>query len=134
MTQTIKPTILFKRPDTIDAVVEFPLPTGDTAKLACKFIYRTRAEFGSFWDEISKAGDAKKDKAGKDGDFSFAALMAQGDRSNAQHALRFIASWPDDMPKLTADTLEQVFNEAPAAAPAFWEAYRNLCTVGRLGN
>lgn len=159
MTQTIKPTILFKRPDSIPGTVEFLLPTGETAKLACQFKYRTRPEYGAFVDEIAaqtvekakaqfQPDEAKTDaakprtraKAKANADaaeapaFSLEALLKTGDESNADSVLKYLVSWPEQLPPLNKENLMQVFGEAPAAAGAFWETYRNLCTVGRMGN
>lgn len=144
MSETIKPTILFKRPETIDAVVEFPLPDGTTAKLACKFKYRTRKEFGALWDEIAKtftdaAKTADEAKAGADAEspkeeVSIEAIFDRGNETAAKNTLRYLAAWPADLPPLTEANLEQLFDEAPASSNAIWNAYRNLCTTGVAGN
>lgn len=144
MTDTIQPTILFKRPETITGTVEFPLPDGTAAKLACTFQYRTKKEFGALWDEIANAtledvkkpakSNAKKGEAEKKEAFSFEALMGQGDAVNAKNTLRYLVAWPDEMPALNAENLMAIFNEAPASAGAFWNAYRALCTTGTTGN
>lgn len=162
MTQNIKPTILFKRPEFIEAPVEFQLPDGTQAKLVCKFKYRTRKEFGALWDEIQKrqiaaTTSAKADRSGatpaakggkrasanveaketpvtEEGQFSFESLFARGDETNAENALLYLHAWPEGLPSLSKESLVQVFDEAPAAAPAFWNTYRTLCTTGILGN
>ena len=154
MTDTIQPTILFKRPETIDGTVEFPLPDGTTAKLACTFKYRTKKEFGALWDEIAKttienaendgADEAKskvKTKPKKEEpsdaakeEFSFEALFGRGDKAIAKNTMRYLASWPSHLPELGEASLMQVFNEAPASAAAFWDTYRSLCTRGMVGN
>ena len=140
MSEIIKPTILFKRPETIDGIVEFPLPDGTTAKLACKFTYRTRKEFGALWDELSKGpqddGDAKAAEhtdSAKEAR-SFESIFNRGNATMAKSTLRYLAAWPSELPPLTAESLEQLFDEAPAANNAFWNAYRSLCTTGVVGN
>lgn len=158
-TNTIKPTILFKRPETIAGTVKFPLPDGTEAKLACQFKYRTRKEFGALWDEIAQASltaaseaagapkpaksRAAKGKAAAPtpvataptpAEFTFEGMMANGDEANAKNALRYLVNWPEELPALNVENLIQIFDEAPAAAPAFWNTYRNLCTTGVAGN
>lgn len=144
MSETIKPTILFKRPETIDAVVEFPLPDGTTAKLACKFKYRTKKEFGALWDEIVKTltdaakteGESKAEEANESvkETVSIEAIFDRGNETAAKNTLRYLAAWPADLPPLTEANLEQLFDEAPASSNAIWNAYRNLCTTGVAGN
>src|SRR5574337_1888216 len=99
MTNTIQPTILFKRPETITGTVEFPLPDGTAAKLACTFKYRTKKEFGALWDEIANTtledvkkpakSKAKKGEAEEKESFSFEVLMGLGDAANAENTMRY---------------------------------------------
>ena len=146
--KTDKPAafVFGKRPETISGTVEFPLPDGTSAKLDCKFKYRTRKEFGALWDEIAGASlavgapqpDASKDEADKDAEdapkFTFAGMFERGDEANADNALKYLAAWNEEHPALTKDTLTELFDQAPAAPAAIWNAYRQLCTTGRLGN
>lgn len=139
MSETIKPTVIFKRPETIDGIVEFPLPTGTTAKLACKFKYRTKKEFGALWDEITQSADADKaastdDNGAEKEQVSFVALIDQGNHKNASNVLRFLEAWPAELPELNEANLMQAFDEAPASSLAFWNTYRNLCLTGTAGN
>ena len=139
MSEIIKPTILFQRPETIEGVVEFALPDGKKAKLDCKFKYRTKKEFGALWDELSKSyqdGDAKavEHTDGAKEDMSFEAIFGRGNATMAKNTLRYLQGWPSELPPLTAEALEQLFDEAPAANNAFWNAYRSLCTTGVVGN
>lgn len=126
------PFILGKRPESISDTIEFPLPDGTDAKIPCQFKYRTRKEFGDLWDQITaEAGESVK----IDGDkFSFAGMFERGDAVNAANALEYLMGWPDTMPPLTKETLIELFDQAPAAAQAFWNGYRDLCTKGRVGN
>lgn len=147
MTQTIKPIIAFKRPEVLKGTVEFPLPDGTTAKLACEFDYRTRKEFGKLWDEINASSHelakpkvAKPKGKGKAADeapaaaFTFEAMMDRANEMNADNTLRYLKKWPDDLPELSKEALMQLFDEAPASQTAFFAAYRNLCTTGFAGN
>ncbi|MCG3784617.1 phage tail assembly chaperone [Delftia acidovorans] len=135
------PFILGKRPETISGTIEFPLPDGTSAKLECKFKYRTRKEFGVLWDEIAGAtlalATAQQDTAKKDGEeakFSFAGMFERGDAVNADNVLKYLAAWNEEFPALSKDTLIELFDQAPAAPAALWDSYRQLCTTGRLGN
>ncbi|ABX35886.1 conserved hypothetical protein [Delftia acidovorans SPH-1] len=136
------PFILGKRPETISGTIEFPLPDGTSAKLECKFKYRTRKEFGALWDEIAGAtlalataqqeGTVKKE--GDEVKFSFAGMFERGDAVNADNVLKYLAAWNEDFPALSKDTLIELFDQAPAAPAALWDGYRSLCTTGRVGN
>ncbi|WP_416820234.1 phage tail assembly chaperone [Delftia tsuruhatensis] len=135
------PFILGKRPETISGTIEFPLPDGTSAKLECKFKYRTRKEFGVLWDEIAGAtlalATAQQDTAKKEGEeakFSFAGMFERGDAVNAENVLKYLAAWNEEFPALSKETLIELFDQAPAAPAALWDAYRSLCTTGRLGN
>lgn len=135
------PFILGKRPETISGTIEFPLPDGTSAKLECKFKYRTRKEFGALWDEIAGAtlalATAQQDTAKKEGEeakFSFAGMFERGDAVNADNVLKYLAAWNEEFPALSKDTLIELFDQAPAAPAALWDGYRSLCTTGRVGN
>lgn len=147
MTQTISPIIAFKRPDVLKGTVEFPLPDGTSAKLACEFEYRTRKEFGKLWDEIAASATdvakPKKSRKSKGSDevedsspvtFTFESMMERANELNAENTLRYLKKWPEDLPPLSKKTLVQLFDEAPAAQAAFFTAYRNICTTGFEGN
>lgn len=146
MTDTIQPTILFKRPEVLKGTVEFPLPDGTSAKLACEFEYRTRKEFGKLWDEISASATElakpKKSRKSKRSDevedspvaFTFESMMERATELNAENTLRYLKKWPEDLPPLGKTTLMQLFDEAPASQTAFFNAYRSICTTGFEGN
>jgi len=132
-TQAPAAFILGKRPETVAGTVEFPLPDGTTAKIPTLFKYRTRKEFGALWDQmLVDAGD--KVKAVDNEKHTFAGMFERGDSANAENALKYIAGWPDTMPTLDKGALADLFDQAAAAPAAFWDAYRQLCTTGRLGN
>lgn len=139
---TPAPFIFGKRPETIASPVEFPLPDGSTAKLDCIFRYRTRKEFGVLWDEIAgdtlKLATAQQDSAvKKEGDapqFTFAGMFERGDAANADNVLKYLVGWNKEHPEMNKSTLIELFDQAPAAPAALWDAYRQICTTGRLGN
>lgn len=137
-TETIKPIIAFKRPESLKGAVEFDLPDGTTAKLACEFEYRTRTEFGKLWDEISASASDVAKPAAKEGEepqaVTFAGMMDRSNEVNAENTLRYVKAWPADMPALSKETLKQLFDEVPTAQGAFFGAYRALCLQGYVGN
>lgn len=125
--------ILGKRPEFLLATVKFPLPDGTEAEVPVKFIYRTRTEFGALWDEIAASGqDLAAPVEGEA--ITYAGLMGRGNAANAKNTMRFLANWDGVPVELNKANLEQMFDEAPAASPAFWEAYRSAVLSGRLGN
>ncbi|WP_159917873.1 phage tail assembly chaperone [Pantoea sp. 18069] len=131
-TQTKPPAFIFgARPETIDFPVKFKSITGADVDINCQFQYRTRKEFAALWDEFA-APAASTATPGVD-DFSFSRLAADGLETHAARTLKFLKGWPLDLP-LDAGGLVQMFDEEPAAAGAFWNAYRAAITEGRLGN
>lgn len=132
MTDKKKPAayIFGARPETLSASVKFKSVTGVDVDILCQFKYRDRVEFAAFWDEIS---DTKLPDL-KDGEkFSFERLAGQGLESTATRTLQFLQSWPLEL-AVNQDNLIRMFREEPAAAGAFWDAYRGACAEGRLGN
>lgn len=128
------PAFIFgNRPEFIEGVVKFPLPDGTEADVKTKFAYRTRKEFGALWDEIAASGqELAKPEEGEV--ITYEGMMGKGNASNAKNAIKYILGWEGVPVELSAQSLEQLFDEAPAAANAFWEAYRTVILSGRLGN
>lgn len=125
--------ILGKRPEFLLSTVKFPLPDGTEAAVEVKFTYRTRTEFGALWDEVAASGQTLA--APVEGEaVTYAGLMGKGNAANAKNTMQFLASWEGVPVDLNEANLEQLFDEAPAASPAFWEAYRSAVLSGRLGN
>lgn len=122
--------ILGKRPESVPGTVRFALPDGTKAAVPVEFVYRTRKEFGEFWDKaMSEGGEAPQDEK-----FSFELLMGRTDQKDARRTLEFVRSWGLDDVELNEANLVQLFNEAAGAAGAFWEAYRAAMVEGRWGN
>lgn len=128
------PAFIFgQRPKHIEDTVKFPLPDGTQAEVKVQFAYRTRKEFGALWDEIAASGqELAKPVEGET--ITYEGLMGKGNETNAKNALKYIKGWEGVPVELSAASLEQLFDEAPAASPAFWEGYRNAVLTGRLGN
>lgn len=123
--------VLGKRPETISAIVEIPLITGEKAKVSCEFVYRTRKEFAKFMDENA---ESKPDLIKEGEKINFEAIAERGLAANAERALQFIKGWQLEGVELNKENLEQLFDEEPAAAAALWGAYRAACVEGYLGN
>jgi len=122
--------ILGKRPETVPGTVKFMLPDGTEAEIPVEFIYRTRKEFGEFWDKItSESGETPQDEK-----FSFARLSERTDEKDARRVLACVRSWDLDDVELNKENLKQLFNEVAGAAAAFWDTYRATMLEGRRGN
>lgn len=127
------PFIFGKRPESIECVVKFPLPDGTEAEVKTKFAYRTRKEFGALWDDVSASGqEMAKPVEGEA--FTYENMMGRGNALTAKNAMKYISGWEGVPVELSEANLEQLFDEAPAAANAFWDAYRTAILQGRLGN
>lgn len=127
------PFIFGNRPEFIESEVKFPLPDGTEAVLKVKFAYRTRKEFGALWDEVAASSqDMAKPVEGEEP--TYANLMGRGNAVNAKNAMKYIKAWEGVDVELSQASLEQLFDEAPAAYPALWDAYRNTALTGRTGN
>lgn len=128
------PAFIFgKRPEFVEGTVKFPLPDGTEAEVKTKFAYRTRKEFGALWDEVAASSqELAKPEEGEV--ITYEGMMGKGNAANAKNAIKYILGWEGVPAELNAQSLEQLFDEAPAAASAFWEAYRSVILSGRLGN
>jgi isopentenyl diphosphate isomerase/L-lactate dehydrogenase-like FMN-dependent dehydrogenase len=128
------PAFIFgKRPEHIESTVKFPLPDGTQAEVKVQFVYRTRKEFGALWDEVAASGqELAKPIEGEP--ITYEGLMGKGNAANAKSAMKYIAGWEGVPVELSEASLEQLFDEAPAALQAFWEAYRSAVLTGHLGN
>ena len=124
--------ILGKRPEFIAAEVKFPLPDGTEAVVKAQFAYRTRTEFGALWDQVAQAGQGLINPAEGEA-ITYEGMMGRGNEANAKNALLYLKGW-DAPVDLTEANLVQLFDEAPAASAAFWEAYRTAVLMGRSGN
>lgn len=132
MTDKKKPAayIFGARPETLSASVKFKSVTGADVDILCQFKYRDRVEFAAFWDEMA---DIKTPELKEGEKFSFERLADQGIDNNAERTLQYLTGWPLEL-AVNKENLIRLFREEPAAAGAFWDAYRGACTEGRLGN
>lgn len=135
--------ILGKRPETITSTVSLTIPDGSINPIKCKFKYRTRTEFGQFWDSLSEpkpqapapdAGQEQQEQPATQPErVTFAAALDNANRINVDHTLQFLVGWNLDC-DLSPENLSQLFDEVPAAASELFEAYRAAMVQGRLGN
>lgn len=135
--------VLGKRPETFKRTVAVPMLDGTKGTIECTFRYRTRKEFGALVDGIR----ADTEKLGAQAT-SEAAPVEEGAPSkawsmrdhfeklvgtNADYILQILDGWNLDVP-LSAESLQQLSDELPAASEAIIEAYRVAIIEGRLGN
>lgn len=121
-----------EHPKTFKHVVKFKTLDGVQQELKVEFNFRTRSQFGEFFDEMRDA--ATSARGGADvADMSMAEVMEATRGSNGQFILGALASW-DLEDDLNVDNAQRLADEYPAAAEAVMEAYRKACLEGRLGN
>lgn len=135
--------ILGKRPETITATVPLTLPTGEINAIKCQFKYRTRSEFGQFWDSLTgpkpqvpspDAGQEQPEQPAPPPErLTFSAALDDANRINVDNTLQFLVGWNLEH-DLSPENLHQLFDEVPAAASELFEAYRAAVVQGRLGN
>lgn len=126
------PFILGKRPEAIPGIVVLTLPDGTESEIPVEFVYRTRKEFGEYWDAIA-AAQAEAAESAKAESFSYERLMDASNRADARRVLECVRSWSLDV-ELSEENLVQLFDEVPGSAAAFWNTYRATIVEGRRGN
>ena len=129
---------LGKRPETFSHICKFPMLEGGEGTVPVTYKYRTRKEFGAFWDELtgsteSAAKSDKPDSTDPVEKFSLAKIYAEASTKNAQDVLKIITGWglADD---LNMDTVQQLNDELPLAVATIVGDYYTAMTTGRLGN
>ncbi|MFD1839145.1 phage tail assembly chaperone [Paracidovorax cattleyae] len=135
--------VLGKRPETFKRIVSVPLLDGSKGTIECVFRYRTRKEFGALVDGIR--AEAEKTGAQATAEAATAeegvsekpwSLRDHFDKlvgTNAEYMLQILVGWNLDV-DLSAESLQQLSDELPAASEAIVDAYRVAITEGRLGN
>jgi len=119
-------------PKTFHHTVKFKTLDGVQQEMKVEYNFRTRSQFGEFFDTMRDA--AVKERGGAElADMSMSEIMEATRANNGQYILGALASWEleDD---LNADNAQRLADEYPAAADAVMEAYRKACLEGRLGN
>lgn len=126
---------LGNRPKNFKRVVTFPMIDGTTGAIEVSYRYRTRKEFGAFIDELFATADGASDAKAStvDEKFSMLSTMERTGAANAEYVLKVADGWNLDEP-FTAESIEQLSDEIPAAVTAIMETYRVAVTEGRSGN
>lgn len=127
---------LGKRPETFPHTVKFPMLEGGEGTVPVTYKYRTRKEFGAFWDELTAGADASTNNSASDNPiekFSLAKLYAKSSVKNAQDVLKIITDWGLDE-ELSIESVQQLNDELPLAVATLVGDYYTAMTTGRLGN
>lgn len=135
--------VLGKRPETFKKTVSIPMLDGTKGTIECTFRYRTRTEFGALVDgiraEAEKVGAqaaaeaATAEEGASEKPWSLRDHFDKMLGTNAEYMLQILVGWNLDV-ELTAESLQQLSDELPAASEAIVDAYRVAITEGRLGN
>ncbi|AVS91395.1 hypothetical protein C8246_05795 [Paracidovorax avenae] len=133
--------VLGKRPETFKRTVSIPMLDGTKGTIECTFRYRTRKEFGALVDgiraEAEKVGAQAAAATAEEGAAEKAwSLHDHFDKlvgTNAEYMLQILVGWNLDV-ELSAESLQQLSDELPAASEAIVDAYRVAITEGKLGN
>jgi hypothetical protein len=129
---------LGKRPETFSHTVKFPMLEGGEGTVPVTYKYRTRKEFGAFWDELTGSADAAAQAENADSTnpvekFSLAKIYAKASTKNAQDVLKIITGWGLSE-ELSMDSVQQLNDELPLAVATIVGDYYTAMTTGRLGN
>lgn len=126
---------LGKRPKHISHTVTFALPEGGAGDITWQFVYRTRAEFGAFIDQLTADAGVPppRSAAEEDVQYSLQQSMQAAVDKNAAYLLKIATGWNLDA-EFGLEALRQFCDELPGGAMATMEAYRAAMTEGRLGN
>ena len=122
--------IFGERPDTITGPVAFVSVAGQEVDMECTFVYRTRAEFAQFWDEVTQT---KVEEFGEGEAFTQKKLTDRLHNLLADRALMYLKAWPLEI-ELSHENLVALFDQEPSAPAAFFNAYQLACQYGRQGN
>lgn len=129
---------LGKRPETFSHTCKFPMLEGGEGIVPVTYKYRTRKEFGAFWDKLTASTDAaaksdKPDSTNPVEQFSLAEIYAKASVKNAQDVLQIITAWGLDE-ELNITNVQQLNDELPLAVATIVGDYYTAMTTGRLGN
>lgn len=153
---------LGKRPPSFALTVAIPVHTGGTDELTLTCRYRTRTELAAFQDQHNASAKARMDAltqrvtaAREQAEAQAKAVLAAGEapaeppapvslpteeefaraigESHAEYVLGIAEGW-DLEDEFGHDSVLQLVDMHPAAAPAIGEAYSRALREGRLGN
>jgi hypothetical protein len=112
--------------------VKYTMPDGTEDSITATFRYRTQEEYGRLLNE-SKTPEGQALPMDANGAIEFVAHYENANKANAEFLMKALTAWDLDEP-LTAEKLQALGNEAPAAIIALTAAYGTACREGRLGN
>jgi hypothetical protein len=129
---------LGKRPETFSHICKFPMLEGGEGTVPVTYKYRTRKEFGAFWDELTGSTEAaaksdKPDSTDPVEKFSLAKIYAKASTKNSQDVLKIITGWGLEE-ELSLESVQQLNDELPLAVATIVGDYYTAMTTGRLGN
>lgn len=112
--------------------ITFPMPDGTQGVITVAFKYRTRTEYGQFVDAtVANLGAL----APAEGVGRVQAAFGHGVAVDGGLLYGAVHSWDvGDDGALSLAVCQQLAEELPAASQALLGAYRDLTTLGRLGN
>ncbi|BFO56865.1 MULTISPECIES: phage tail assembly chaperone [Comamonadaceae] len=122
--------VLGKRPESFKRKVSFPMLDGSTGVIHCEFFYRTKSEFGQLVDEIAEA--AAMPVSGSPGTISD--ILGNAVRKNGDYLLKIVKDWDLEGVEVNAENATRLADEIPGGATAIFDAYREGCVEGKLGN
>ncbi|MBS1143364.1 MAG: hypothetical protein H6R14_770 [Proteobacteria bacterium] len=122
---------LGQRPETFKKVAQFTTLYGDDLEIEMVFVYRTRKEFGPFFDTMFERSENDKINP-TDPDF-MAKMMENGVEKNVDYLMGVATGWNLDI-EFNRANVEQLCDEMPGAAAAIMQAYYTAITEGRVKN
>lgn len=122
---------LGQRPETFKKTAEFTSLEGELLEVNMTFKYRTRKEFGEFFDKMfAESGQS----APKTVDAAYMTeLMSRSGSKNVDYLLDIATGWNLDI-EFNRASVEQMCDEMPGAAAAIMQAYYTAITEGRVKN
>lgn len=123
---------LGQKPENFTKTIAFQSLEGEDLEIEVVFKYRTRKEFGEFFDKMfADAGEtAPKPVAAQD---YMTTMMVKSGEKNADYLLAIATGWNLDIPFNRAN-IEQMCDEFPGAAAAIMQGYYTAITEGRVKN
>lgn len=121
---------LGQAPANFKRAVLFRTVEGDDAYITWDFKYRTRKQYGELMADDSFRAMLGLLPSEND---SMEKVMDRGNRATADFILKIADGW-DLESDFNRSNIEALADQYPQATSAAWEAYRDLCINGRLGN
>lgn len=120
----------FERPAHFAPITaKFTLPNGEGAQIEATFKYRTRSEFSALLNDLFG------ERADLGEEIDFEKLLEHDLVGRASRFLpESITAWNVADTPVSVSAMEELADTVPAAISALWEAYRQACAEGRLGN